>query len=168
MNGPEAAMGQWFMEALNEGLNRSVVHTRRRTAPDGDVPRDPFAAAVMRRFETSLPTVLGAPDRTDAALLAVLHRRARHILARALAPAGPADPRGSAPPHPPLPARLEALVPAVLLECAALLLMEPAWSERPDRKPADVLRAMGEAVREPLIPDTAGKTHVTWITGMSG
>lgn len=165
MNVPEAAMGQWFMEALNEGLNRSVVHTRRRTAPDGDGPRDPFAAAVMRRFEASLPTALGAQERTDAALLAVLHRRARHILARALAPAGPADPIS---PALPLPARLEALVPAVLLECAALLLMEPAWSGRPDRKPADVLRAMGEAVREPLIPDTAEKTHVTWITGMSG
>ncbi|GAA4041199.1 hypothetical protein [Streptomyces shaanxiensis] len=155
MSVPETAIGQWFVDALNEGLNRSVVHTLPRRAQNDDVLADPFAAAVLRRFEDCLPTVLGPRERDDRALRTALVRRARDLLTRALAPVPESAGRPPFPPRPTLPDRQEAVVSTVLLECAVTLLMEPGNSLAPPRERVALVRALGRSLRESPIPDSA-------------
>ncbi|GEC08107.1 hypothetical protein SSP24_57620 [Streptomyces spinoverrucosus] len=153
MSVPETVIARWFVDALNEGLNRSVVRTMPRRPADEDILRAPFAAAVLRRFEDCLPAALGRPERDDLFLRAALLRRARHILASALVPGTQAD-RRPPPPRPALSARHEAVVSTVLLECAALLLMEPGNPYWATREPAALVRALGRAVRESPLHDS--------------
>ncbi|MFI1393996.1 hypothetical protein [Streptomyces sp. NPDC020681] len=154
MSVPEAAIGRWFVDALNEGLNRSLVHSLPRGPSDGDVLRDPFGAAVLRRFEACVPSALSPQERDDRALRTALLRRARHILARALVPGPEQAGRPPFRPQPALSARQEAVVATVLLECAVLLLMEPGNSVGSAREPAAVVKALGRSVRESPIPDS--------------
>lgn len=155
MSLPGTAIGQWFVDALNEGLNRSVVHALPRGPQNDDVLGDPFAAAVLSRFEDCLPTVLGPRERHDRALHAAWVRRARQLLARALADAPEPERRRPFPPRPTLPDRQETVVSTVLLECAVTLLMEPGNSPTTARERVALVRALGRSVRESPIPDSA-------------
>ncbi|MCX4526353.1 MULTISPECIES: hypothetical protein [unclassified Streptomyces] len=147
-----AAIGQRFVDALNEGLARSMA-LRARTRPGrpsggGELP-DPYAAAVLRRFAACLPAALARQGRDDAAARSAAVRRARELLTEAFGLVAPE--RGRVPPcgpdaEPPLPG--DEFVVALLLECAVLVGLEQGTFEDSRLRPAALLRALGGSVRE--------------------
>ncbi|WP_202918465.1 hypothetical protein [Streptomyces cavernae] len=146
------AIGQCFVDALNEGLTRSVA-SRAYALPGQHVGGvelpDPYAAAVLRRFEDDLQTVLAPEDRHDATVRSAVKRRARQLLRDAFGLAEP--PRRSLPSDADteLPTRHEAVVTSLLLECAVLVVLEQGTFEGSRRRPADLVRALGRSVRHP-------------------
>ncbi|MFD3946015.1 hypothetical protein [Streptomyces sp. NPDC058579] len=141
-------VGSTFVAALNDGLARAGPPTLRARSGTRLVSRShelphPFAAAVMRAFETALP---GAEGGGSPAVLASLQQRGHEMLAAAL---GLPPPQGQRQAHGttgPLLPRHEHLVVTLLMESAALVL-----SERPelgdDGRPAALVRALGRWAR---------------------
>ncbi|MEV6473329.1 MULTISPECIES: hypothetical protein [unclassified Streptomyces] len=142
------ALGRDFVQALNEGLSRSVAsHPPARL---GHLPRtaelsDPYAAAVLGRFRASLTAAVAPAEQHDATVRSALVCRAVYLLADAFGL--PASPRP--PVLPPLPARQEALVGTLLLECAATVGLADGPCPGSRRTPAELVRILGRSVREP-------------------
>ncbi|MGJ7420430.1 hypothetical protein AB9128_31800 [Streptomyces cinereoruber] len=146
------AAGPVFVAALNDGLARAGHPTLRprdgaRRAPRPPEPPHPFAAAVIRAYETALPAALAAEEKGSRVPQAALRRRGREVLAAALGLPGTRGPRA---PHrtagPPLP-RYENLVVTLLMESAALVLSERPELGGTDGRPAALIRALGRSAR---------------------
>ncbi|WP_053640651.1 MULTISPECIES: hypothetical protein [unclassified Streptomyces] len=146
------AAGPVFVAALNDGLARAGHPTLRPRGGGRPVSRPqelphPFAAAVMRAYETALPAALAVEEEGDRVSQAALRRRGREVLAAALGLPGPRGPRpacrtaGS-----PLP-RYENLVVTLLMESAALVLSERPEVGGTDGRPAALVRALGRSAR---------------------
>ncbi|MFF9087421.1 hypothetical protein ACF1BE_13555 [Streptomyces sp. NPDC014991] len=147
----DTVVGRLFVEALNAGLARAreasgVLVGAAGPAVGARLPADPFATAVLVSFDAALPSVLGPPDRRDAALQAVMRRRGRQIVSVALAAA-----RQEPLPLPEAPSELasahEALVRTLLLECAALTVCERRRFPAGTVPPADLVRELGRSLR---------------------
>ncbi|MET9432575.1 hypothetical protein [Streptomyces sp. NPDC006551] len=146
-----AAIGRCFVDALNEGLTRSVASGAYALPgqPSGTAElSDPYAAAVLRRFTACLPAALAREDRHDAAARSAAVRRARRLLAEAFGLATPAQPWIPSDPDSEPPLRDEAAVSALLMECAVLVVLEQRTFKDSRRRPAELLRVLGRSVRE--------------------
>ncbi|MFI7291958.1 hypothetical protein ACIBRY_35775 [Streptomyces anulatus] len=144
------AIARNFVQALNEGLSRSVAS--RTQARRGHTPRtselsDPYAAAVLRRFTASLTAAVAPAEQHDATVRSALVCRAMHLLADAFGLSPSPNPPGP----PPLPARQEALVATLLLECAATVGLADGPCPGSRRTPAELVRILGRSVREPSV-----------------
>ncbi|MFJ4615065.1 hypothetical protein [Streptomyces griseus] len=143
-------LGQDFVRALNEGLKRSAA--AHAPARPGRLSRtaelsDPYAAAVLSRFRASLTAVVGPAGQHDATVRSALVCRALYLLADAFGLPAPPEPPGPAP----LPARQEALVGTLLLECAATVGLADGPCPGSRRTPAELVRILGRSVREPSV-----------------
>ncbi|MDH6132657.1 hypothetical protein P3T37_002043 [Kitasatospora sp. MAA4] len=171
----EAAVGEGFAEALQQGLRRSV-HARPAISTGAAAPRsashraagpavtailaaEPPAAeaarrtavlspgepaAILRRFESSLPRVLDGPTQDVVPLRRALLDYAGRVLAEAAAPGSTPAPSTEG-----LPADQLAAAGNLLLECALLQVLEtaPATHEAGRLRSVGMVRALGNAMR---------------------
>lgn len=148
----DTVVGRLFVEALNAGLARArggmAVPTRHAgPAPGPRQPADPFATAVLASFDATLSGMLSSAERRDVALQVVLRRRGRQVLAAALAAArqpaqySPPEARGE------LGQAHETLVRTLLLESAALTVLEERRFPADAVRPADLVRVLGRFAR---------------------
>ncbi|MER5741173.1 MULTISPECIES: hypothetical protein [unclassified Streptomyces] len=150
--GWESAAGRTFVEALNDGLARAGS-SRARPLPQGQrALSDPFAAAVMREYEAALPAALPPDEREDPALRFRLLNRGRELLVQAEALLFRRPP-GHPHPHGELPAAHETVARTLLLECAALLVVEGREARGSRRRPTDLIRALGQTARRAPGPE---------------
>ncbi|GGY62434.1 MULTISPECIES: hypothetical protein [Streptomyces] len=155
----ESIVGPRFVEALNDGLARA---RSLRTLPPSEPTRsaqelpDPFVARVMASFGTALPAVLAPEEKRDVTLRSALLRRGRRMLMDSLTPGGPTAPllvRGRADE---LSSRHETLVRTLLMECAALVVLEGGGFQGGGSRPADLIRALGRTARAGEEPAVGG------------
>lgn len=172
----EHMVGPWFIEALNEGLARSVPRltrpapARRQGAPDPydtldgpeaaqglPAPRgtsltdrhafdDPFTAKVMAAYTEALDTVLSRAEREDPGLRRALLRHGAHALAEASGRECRTRDGGGCPQERSLEPELAAETGTLLMECAALVLLGDG-TPRPGSRAADLIRNLGTSVR---------------------
>ncbi|MGW0845919.1 hypothetical protein ACWD26_38445 [Streptomyces sp. NPDC002787] len=169
-------VGPWFIEALNEGLARSVPRltrpapARRQGVPDPydtlDGPEaaqglpdpqgisftdrhafgDPFAAKVMAAYTEALDTVLSRAEREDVGLRRALLRHGAHTLAEAAGRECRTRDGDACPQERALEPELAAESGTLLMECAALVLLGDG-TPRPGSRAADLIRNLGTSVR---------------------
>ncbi|MEU9356424.1 hypothetical protein AB0D65_36905 [Streptomyces griseoloalbus] len=172
----EPLVGPWFIEALNEGLARSVTRltrpapARQHGAPEphGTLagsdsahglpdPRgvsftdrhafdDPFTAKVMAAYTEALDTVLSRAEREDPRLRRALLRHGAHTLAEASGWVCRTRDGGECPRERPLEPERAAEMGTLLMECAALVALGDG-SPRPGSRAADLIRDLGASVR---------------------
>ncbi|MFJ4537475.1 hypothetical protein ACIP39_16105 [Streptomyces tibetensis] len=172
----EPMVGPWFIEALNEGLARSVPRltrpapARRHGGPDTHAvfagpgsghglpdPRgtsftdrhafgDPFAAKVMAAYTEALDTVLTGAEREDTRLRRALLRHGAHTLAEASGRVCRTRDGGECLQERPLEPERAAEMGTLLMECAALVALGDG-SPRPGSRAADLIRDLGTSVR---------------------
>ncbi|MEU7006240.1 hypothetical protein [Streptomyces sp. NPDC046332] len=141
-----------FVAALNDGLARARRSTLRSRSGTRLVSRSqelphPFAAAVMRAFETALPAALAVEDQENKALQAALQHRGQEVLAAALGLTNRQGPSHTRRATGPLLPRHENLVVTLLMESAALVLSERPELGGTDGRPAALIRALGRSAR---------------------
>ncbi|MFF5369739.1 hypothetical protein [Streptomyces sp. NPDC013187] len=169
-------VGPWFIEALNEGLARSVPRltrpapARRHDGPDTHAvlagPEsghgfpdsrgisftdrhafgDPFAAKVMAAYTEALDTVLSGAEREDTRLRRALLRHGAHALAAASGRVCRTPDGGECLQERPLEPERAAEMGTLLMECAALVALGDG-SPLPGSRAADLIRDLGTSVR---------------------
>lgn len=172
----EPMVGPWFIEALNEGLARSVTRLTRPAsvrghgardphgAPAGHGPThglpgrrgaasidrhtfgDPFTARVMAAYKEALDTVLSREEREDLRLRRALLRHGAHTLAEASGRVCRTRDGGECPQEEPLGPERATEMGTLLMECAALVALGDG-SPRPGSRAADLIRDLGTVVR---------------------
>ncbi|WP_158680995.1 hypothetical protein [Streptomyces viridochromogenes] len=155
----EPLAGPWFIEALNEGLARSVTRLTRpapargHSAPDphdtladGHSFDDPFTAKVMAAYTEALDTVLSSAERDDPRLRRALLRHGAHMLAEASGLGCRTRDGGECLQERPLEPERAAEMGTLLMECAALVALGDG-SPRPGSRAADLIRDLGTSVR---------------------
>lgn len=158
--GTDMLVGQLFVEAPNTGPARAggVASSGPPRVVD-QLPQlsDPFAIAVLSMFRVALSSVLTTGELGDVDLQAALCRRGQQLMAAALdeirRPARRTVP-GEQPPSV-LSTAHEALVLTLLMECAALTVLEDRRFPTLAARPADVVRALGRSARSTM-PEAAG------------
>lgn len=172
----EPLVGPWFVEALNEGLARSVTRlTRPAPAPRHGAPEphgtltgpeavhglpdprglsytgrhtfaDPFTAKVMAAYTEALDSVLGRAERADPRLGRALLRHGAHTLAEASGLVCRTPDGVECPAERPLEPERAAEMGTLLMECAALVALGDG-SPHTGSRAADLIRHLGTSVR---------------------
>ncbi|MGA5896284.1 hypothetical protein [Streptomyces venetus] len=165
----EPLAGPWFIEALNEGLARSVPRLTRAAparghgAPDTHETLagehsfdDPFTARVMAAYTEALDTVLSRAEREDPRLRRALLHHGAHMLTEASGLDCRTRDGGECRRERPLEPERAAEMGTLLMECAALVALD-GGSPRPGSRAADLIRDLGTSVRRAPGPARTGR-----------